>query len=291
MLKAIFNVISDIGPGRPWIRYGCVRPDGTLQGDYVDRFGRSLYGNGELVQVLGYAGSSEPTREHVALCNISKDPMTYFEIPLVQFMEDFALSPEEEFGQQGTVLYDLHLRITQLHTLLDNGEYENGGVKEAYEEELEMSEGMVSFFEPVVRAALAPRPDADVLKRPECVLFQCGPESAPVAADYRRALYLLAAGDFSAELDVVRVEGEASYAAGYITESANDRLSYRIGPGTPFYRGICDVLNDVSKETADDMYDICGVRVLLLNASAGKEARLNALFLGDGAKDENSKEE
>ena len=81
-------------------------------------------------------------------------------------------------------------------------------------------------------------------------------------ADVIRMLDLLhVAGD--REVAFLQVEGNYIYAVGVILDAAFERLNYNARPDTPYCIAVRDVLNDVELESADQMYDFCGIRTMI----------------------------
>ena len=96
----------------------------------------------------------------------------------------------------------------------------------------------------------------------EAVFMQFRADQGVRRADVIRMLDLLhVAGD--REVAFLQVEGDYIYAVGVILDAAFERLNFNARPDTPYCIAVRDVLNDVELESADQMYDFCGIRTMI----------------------------
>lgn len=103
------------------------------------------------------------------------------------------------------------------------------------------------------------------------VLFERGVSDGYKVTDIEEILRELrihpsyAHGNEGVEVLPVYIEGNGSSAFGFIMEAAADTLlNYEIQQGSEYAERVIAVLDDMNNETADGIYDFCGVRTKII---------------------------
>ena len=95
-------------------------------------------------------------------------------------------------------------------------------------------------------------------------VFMQFPEDHGITLNGFQHMFSMLDADPTEELSILRIEGNNGYAVGVIRDSVFERLDYDSRPSTPYCSAIRDIINDVEKETADHMYNLCGVRTAII---------------------------
>lgn len=101
-------------------------------------------------------------------------------------------------------------------------------------------------------------------KQLSAVILECPTDEGYTSSDVQNMLSMIGE-DSEAEVLPIRLETDNSEAFGFIRmEDADTALDFKIEQDSEFGKEICAILNDKNLETPDGLYDICGLKVRIL---------------------------
>lgn len=95
-------------------------------------------------------------------------------------------------------------------------------------------------------------------------VFMQFPEDRGITQNDIQHLLSMLNAEPNEELSILNIEGDSGYAVGFIRDSVFERLDYDTRPSAPYCAAIREIINDLEKENADHVYNICGVRTAII---------------------------